>query len=69
VVTLLHRRADLRETMSDYLVRELQRYGVAIRDRGEVAALHGDNGQLEAVTLKSGERLAFSGARASLLGT
>ena len=60
LVTLLHRRADLRETMSDYLVRELERYGVALRDRSEVAALHGENGQLDAVTLKSGERLAFS---------
>jgi thioredoxin reductase (NADPH) len=60
LVTLLHRRADLRETMSDYLVRELERYGVAVRDRSEVAALHGDNGQLEAVTLKTGEHLAFS---------
>jgi thioredoxin reductase (NADPH) len=60
LVTLLHRRADLRETMSDYLVRELERYGVAVRDRSEVAALHGGNGQLEAVTLKSGERLTFS---------
>ena len=60
LVTLLHRRADLRETMSDYLVRELERYGVAVRDRSEVAALHGDHGQLEAVTLDSGERLAFS---------
>jgi thioredoxin reductase (NADPH) len=60
LVTLLHRRTDLRETMSDYLVRELERYGVAVRDRSEVAALHGDNGQLEAVTLKSGERLTFS---------
>jgi len=60
LVTLLHRRADLRETMSDYLVHELERYGVAVRDRSEVAALHGDNGQLEAVTLKSGERLPFS---------
>jgi thioredoxin reductase (NADPH) len=60
LVTLLHRRADLHETMSDYLVHELERYGVAVRDNSEVAALHGDNGQLEAVTLKSGERLAFS---------
>ena len=60
LVTLLHRRADLRETMSDYLVRELERYGVAVRDRSEVAALHGDAGQLEAVTLKTGERLSFS---------
>jgi thioredoxin reductase (NADPH) len=60
LVTLLHRRGDLRETMSDYLVRELERYGVAVRDRSEVAALHGDNGQLEAVTLKTGERLTLS---------
>ncbi len=60
LVTLLHRRADLRETMSDYLVRELERYGVAVRDRSEVAALHGDEGRLEAVTLESGEHLAFS---------
>jgi thioredoxin reductase (NADPH) len=60
LVTLLHRRGDLRETMSDYLVGELDRYAVPIRDRSEVAALHGDGGQLEAVTLKSGERLPFS---------
>ena len=60
LVTLLHRRADLRETMSDYLVRELERYGVAVRDRSEIAELHGDDGQLEEVTLKSGERLPFS---------
>jgi thioredoxin reductase (NADPH) len=60
LVTLLHRRDELRETMSDYLVRELERYGVAVRDRSEVAALHGDDGRLEAVTLKSGERLPFA---------
>ena len=60
LVTLLHRRADLRETMSDYLVRELERYGVAVRDRSEIAALHGEEGSLAAVTLKSGEQLAFS---------
>ena len=60
LVTLLHRRADLRETMSDYLVRELDRYGVAVHDRSEIAALHGADGRLEAVTLKSGERLPFS---------
>jgi thioredoxin reductase (NADPH) len=60
LVTLLHRRADLRETMSDYLVRELERYGVAVRDRSEIGELHGANGQLEAVTLESGERLPFS---------
>jgi thioredoxin reductase (NADPH) len=60
LVTLLHRRADLRETMSDYLVRELERYGVAVRDRSEVAELHGADGQLEAVTMRDGERLDFA---------
>ncbi len=60
LVTLLHRRADLRETMSDYLVRELERYGVAVHDRSEIAALHGTDGQLDAVTLKDGERLRFA---------
>ena len=60
LVTLLHRRGDLRETMSDYLVLELERYGVAVRDHSEVAALHGTNGELEAVTLRDGKRLPFS---------
>jgi len=60
LVTLLHRRADLRETMSDYLLRELARYGVAVRDNSEIAALHGSDGQLDEVTLKDGERLRFS---------
>jgi thioredoxin reductase (NADPH) len=60
LVTLLHRRADLRETMSDYLLRDFERYGVAVRDRSEIAALHGEDGQLDAVTLHSGERLSFS---------
>ena len=60
LVTLLHRRADLRETMSDYLVREVNRYGVAVRDRSEIAALHGSDGRLESVTLKTGEQLRFS---------
>src|SRR5438552_4231209 len=60
LVTLLHRRADLHETMSDYLIRDLERYGVAVRDRSEIAALHGTEGQLEEVTLKSGASLPFS---------
>jgi thioredoxin reductase (NADPH) len=60
LVTLLHRRADLRETMSDYLVRDLERYGVPVRDRSEIAVLHGTDGQLDAVTLKDGERLRFA---------
>jgi thioredoxin reductase (NADPH) len=59
LVTLLHRRADLRETMSDYLVLELERFGVVVRDRSEIAALHGSDGELEAVTLHDGERLPF----------
>jgi thioredoxin reductase (NADPH) len=60
LVTLLHRRGDLRETMSDYLIHDLDRYGVAVLDRSEIAALHGADGQLEAVTLKSSEQLPFS---------
>jgi thioredoxin reductase (NADPH) len=60
LVTLLHRRADLHETMSDYLIHELDRYGVAVRDRSEIAELHGEDGRLEAVTLKDGYRLTFS---------
>jgi thioredoxin reductase (NADPH) len=60
LVTLLHRRANLAETMSDYLIRDLERYGVAVRDRSEIAELHGDDGQLEAVTLKDGERVAVT---------
>jgi thioredoxin reductase (NADPH) len=60
LVTLLHRRADLRETMSDYLVREVEHAGVAIRDRSEIAELHGTDGRLEAVTLTDGTRLPFS---------
>ena len=55
LVTLLHRRADLAETMSSYLIDELERYGVAVRDRSEVSALHGEDGQLEAVTLTDGD--------------
>ncbi len=60
LVTLLHRRTELSETMSDYLIRELERYGVAIRDNSEIAALHGADGLLDAVTLKDGARLPFS---------
>jgi thioredoxin reductase (NADPH) len=59
-VTLLHRRADLSETMSDYLIRELDRPGVEIRDRSEIAELHGADGRLKAVTLTDGTHLPFS---------
>ncbi len=58
--TLLHRRADLSETMSDYLIGDLERFGVEVRDRSEVAELHGSGGDLEAVTLKDGQRLPLS---------
>ncbi len=60
LVTLMHRRADLSETMSAYLIDELDRFGVAVRDRSEVEALHGDDGRLEAVTLSDGERLPLA---------
>jgi thioredoxin reductase (NADPH) len=60
LVTLLHRRADLRETMSDYLVRELEQHHIAVRDRSEITALHGADGQLEAVTLKDGEHMPLA---------
>ena len=60
LVTLLHRRADLHETMSDYLIRELERYGAAVRDHSEIAELHGADGRLEGVTLTDGTYLPFS---------
>jgi thioredoxin reductase (NADPH) len=60
LVTLLHRRADLHETMSDYLIHELDRYGVVVRDRSEIAAIHGADGHVEAVTLTDGTHLPFS---------
>ncbi|HZQ82025.1 MAG TPA: FAD-dependent oxidoreductase [Gaiellaceae bacterium] len=60
LVTLLHRRADLGETMSAYLIQELEHAGVAVRDRSEIAELHGEDGRLDAVTLTDGEQLPFS---------
>ncbi|HET8566950.1 MAG TPA: FAD-dependent oxidoreductase [Solirubrobacterales bacterium] len=60
LVTLLHRRGDLGETMSSYLIDELDRFGVQIRDRSEIAELHGGDGRLEAVTLTDGTRLPYS---------
>jgi thioredoxin reductase (NADPH) len=43
--------------MSDYLIHELTRYQVTVRDRSEIAQLHGTDGQLEAVTLRDGARV------------
>ena len=60
LVTLLHRRADLAETMSSYLIDELDRYGVSVRDRSEIAELHGSDGKLKEVTLTDGTRLPYS---------
>ncbi len=60
LVTLLHRRADLRETMSDYLIHDLDRYGVTVRDRSEITELHGTDGHLEAITLTDGQRLPIA---------
>ena len=60
LVTLLHRRGDLGETMSQYLIDELDRYGVAVRDRSEITSLQGEHGRLRAVTLADGEQLPFS---------
>jgi thioredoxin reductase (NADPH) len=60
LVTILHRRTDLAETMSDYLIHEVKDAGVEIRDRSEIAEIHGSDGRVEAVTLKDGERMSFS---------
>jgi thioredoxin reductase (NADPH) len=60
LVTLLHRRADLTETMSQYLIEELERYGVAVRASSEVAALHGKDGHLDGVTLTDGAEVPLS---------
>ena len=60
LVTLLHRRADLRETMSDYLIHDLERFSVPVRDRAEITELEGEGGELEGVVLQDGARLSFS---------
>jgi thioredoxin reductase (NADPH) len=57
---LLHRRDELSETMSEYLIRDLDQCGVVVRHRSEINQLHGIDGRLQTVTLKDGERLAFS---------
>ncbi|MEA2335753.1 MAG: thioredoxin reductase [Solirubrobacteraceae bacterium] len=60
LVTLLHRRHDLRETMSQYLINDLDRFGVAIRDGSEISQLNGQEGHLEGVQLVDGAALPFS---------
>jgi thioredoxin reductase (NADPH) len=59
LVTLLHRRGDLAETMSAYLIDELDRYGVAVRDRSEIRELRGAEGHLDSVELTDGTELPF----------
>ena len=59
-MTLLHRRTDLSETMSDYLIHDLERAGVVVRGRSEIVELHGSDGRLEAATLRDGERIALA---------
>ena len=62
LVTLVRRRAELRETMSDYLIHELERYGVAHprpqRDCGAARRRRRTRGR-EAGE-RSGERLPLS---------
>ena len=60
LVTLLHRRADLGETMSAYLIDELERYGVAVRDRSEICELQGTDGHLQGVKLTDGTELPLN---------
>ena len=45
--------------MSQYLIDDLDRYGVEVRDRSEIAELHGTDGELEGVTLRDGERMSI----------
>jgi thioredoxin reductase (NADPH) len=60
LVTLMHRRRDLRETMSEYLISELERYGVAVRDDSEVVALRGREGKLDSVAMRDGQEVPAS---------
>ena len=60
LVTLLHRRGNLVETMSQYLVDDLESHGVEVRGKSEVASLHGAEGRLDGVTLTDGTRLPLS---------
>jgi thioredoxin reductase (NADPH) len=46
--------------MSNYLIADLERYGVAVRDCSEVGTVHGEEGRLEAVTLTDGMEIPLS---------
>lgn len=60
LVTVLHRRGSLRETMSHYLIDALDHAGAVVRDESEIVRLDGAEGELEAVTLRDGSRLAMT---------
>ena len=60
LVTLLHRRGDLRETMSQYLIDELDRYGVAVRDRSKSPDCKESTGACALSRSPTGEQLPFS---------
>ena len=66
LVTLLHGRYDLRETMSQYLVDAIEWAGVAVRGRSEIAALTGEDAELEAVALTDGSVFSTSSLLLSL---
>lgn len=46
--------------MSEDFIRGLDRYLLVVRDRSEITASHGKNGELEAVTPKSHDQLPVS---------
>jgi len=46
--------------MSAYLIDELERYGVAVRDRSEICELQGTEGHLQEVKLTDGTELPLN---------
>ena len=46
--------------MSQYLIDDLDRYSVEVRDRSEIGELHGEEGRLTAVTLLDGTEMPFA---------
>jgi len=56
-VTLIHRRDDFRAAPDSVAkMRSLVAAGLANLEIGQVKALHGDNGQLSAITLEGGDK-------------
>ncbi|MEO0398839.1 MAG: FAD-dependent oxidoreductase [Pseudomonadota bacterium] len=53
-VHVLYRRADIRETMSDYLVRRLEETpNIHLHPQTEIKAFHGDDNFLQSLTVKT----------------